>query len=251
MLGTLARMFLPRACVACGALAGEPGVLCRGCAAGLVVAPDDRCTIEGLEGVRCLLSYQGAGRSLVLGVKYHGRRAGARALGVAMAELVVPVSATVVTWAPTTADRRRARGFDQAQLLARAVARRLGLPCRGLLRRAPGPPQTGRSAEARQISPCFEPRRRVEGPVLLIDDVVTTGATMAAAGRALARGGASSVQALAAARTPRAARDGLLKVGSVAADAAGTDRAGPHGAAEHAGHRSPGPTVSRSAHHRR
>ena len=57
----------------------------------------------------------------------------------------------VVTWAPTSRERRRRRGFDPAELLARAVARRLRLRCAGLLERAPGPPQTGlRGAERRR-----------------------------------------------------------------------------------------------------
>ncbi|HEX8771251.1 MAG TPA: phosphoribosyltransferase family protein, partial [Acidimicrobiales bacterium] len=96
-----------------------------------------------------------------------------------------------MTWAPTTGARRRERGFDQAELLARAVARRLGLPCRRLLRRRPGPAQTGRDREGRQSGPAFT-TRRVTGParVLLVDDIVTTGATVSAAARALRAAGA-------------------------------------------------------------
>ena len=63
--------------------------------------------------------------------------------GVMVERLDGGAAVDVVTWAPTTPQRRRARGFDHAELLARAVGRRAGLPARGLLTRLPGPPQTG------------------------------------------------------------------------------------------------------------
>jgi predicted amidophosphoribosyltransferase len=109
----------------------------------------------------------------------------------------------VVTWAPTTPVRLRGRGFDQARLLARAVARRRGLPCRPLLRRWAGPAQTGRDAAARRAGPLFSASGPVRGRrVLLVDDVVTTGATVSAAARALREAGAIEVHVVAAARTP-------------------------------------------------
>jgi predicted amidophosphoribosyltransferase len=121
-----------------------------------------------------------------------------------MASLLAAPVPDIVTWAPTTAVRRRQRGFDQAELLARAVARRLGLPCRSLLARRPGPPQTGRALAERRGGPGFRPRRAVSGrSVLIVDDVVTSGSTAAAAAGALRSAGARSVVVLAAARTPR------------------------------------------------
>ncbi|MCU1496577.1 MAG: hypothetical protein JWM47_530, partial [Acidimicrobiales bacterium] len=88
-------------------------------------------------------------------------------------------------------------------LLARAVAAVLNVPFRRLLRRHPGAAQTGRDALARHEGPGFEPRRRLAGSrVLLVDDVVTTGATVAAAARALREAGATTVHVVAAARTP-------------------------------------------------
>jgi predicted amidophosphoribosyltransferase len=108
----------------------------------------------------------------------------------------------VVTWAPTTGARRRRRGGDHAERLARAVARRLGLPCRRLLLRRPGPAQAGRGAAARRRGPVLVPARRAPGGVLLIDDVVTTGGTAAAAARALRAAGAARVLVACAARTP-------------------------------------------------
>jgi predicted amidophosphoribosyltransferase len=110
----------------------------------------------------------------------------------------------VVTWAPTTTPRRRARGFDHAELLARGVARSVLLPARAALRRRPGPPQTGLSRRARRSGPCFDLLdARLPSGVLLVDDVATTGATVSAAAAALRSGGAHFVVVSTAARTPR------------------------------------------------
>jgi predicted amidophosphoribosyltransferase len=109
----------------------------------------------------------------------------------------------LVTWAPTTAERAATRGFDQAELLARRVARRLGLPCHRLLRRRPGPAQTGQDAASRRFGPRFISSPRSWGHrILIVDDIVTTGATLAAAADALRLAGAIDVSAVAAARTP-------------------------------------------------
>jgi predicted amidophosphoribosyltransferase len=149
-----------------------------------------------------LLAYDGPGRALVARLKYRNERAALGRLAAALAG-AAPGGAGVLTWVPTSAARRRQRGFDQAELLARAVGRRLGLRCRPLLRRRPGPAQTGRSrAERRAAPPTFTARRPTTGTVLLVDDVVTTGATASAAARALRAAGADRVVLLAAARTP-------------------------------------------------
>jgi predicted amidophosphoribosyltransferase len=156
----------------------------------------------GIDGCLALLSYEGVGRELVARLKYRNARAAVGPLAGAMAGLVDRAEVDVVSWAPTTPARRRERGFDQARLLARAVARRLGRPCRSLLTRSPGPAQTGRTLDARRSGPVFAPRGRVPARVLLVDDVVTSGATVSAAAAALRLAGAEAVYVLAAARTP-------------------------------------------------
>ena len=193
-------VLIPITCPVCGVRGRAP---CDRCAAQLRAAPSLPAP-PGVESCSALLDYDGAGRELVARLKYRNARASLAFLARGMAELVTAQHGEpeLVTWAPTTPARRRARGFDQAQLLARGLARRLALPCHPLLRRAPGPPQTGGDAMARRRGPTFSARHTVAGRrVLLVDDVVTTGATVAAAARALRQAGAARVDVVAAART--------------------------------------------------
>ena len=136
----------------------------------------------GLDDCLALLVYEGPAREVVTHLKYRNARASARWLAEGMARLVVPGSVDVVTWAPTTELRRRSRGFDHAEVLARHVGGWVGLPVVSTLRRVPGPPQTGRTLVERRDGPQFLASVGLVGrSVLLVDDVVTTGATLASA----------------------------------------------------------------------
>jgi predicted amidophosphoribosyltransferase len=157
---------------------------------------------EGVDRLWALLAYDGAARALVGAFKYRHRRSIVDALAPAMAALVEP-RFDVVTWLPATPAHRRSRGYDQARLLALGVAHSLGLPAARLLQRRRGPPQTGRPALERAEGPALVARRVPAGSrVLLVDDVVTTGASMRAAALALLTGGAARVSGVALARTP-------------------------------------------------
>ncbi len=196
-LRSLRGVFLPTSCPVCGARGPAP---CRACATDLRRAPSLPPPI-GVDSCHALFAYDGAARELVARLKYRNARSSLPFLADGLAALVgAPVD--VVTWAPTTTARRRQRGFDQAELLARALARRLRVPCRPLLLRRPGPIQTGQPLEGRRSGPVFHPARPTPTRVLLVDDVVTSGATVAAAARTLRAAGAVEVHVAAAARTP-------------------------------------------------
>jgi predicted amidophosphoribosyltransferase len=193
----------PLVCPGCGRR-GEP--LCDRCADQLRPAPPAAPPV-GVDAWAAAFAYQGVGREVVARVKYRGARAAVPWLADAMLDALAAAAPSVgepdaVTWAPTTRERRRHRGFDPAELLARAVARRLGVRGLGLLDREPGPAQTGRTAADRRLGPRYSPRGTVPRAVLRVDDVATTGATLAAASSALRAGGACVVVALTAARTP-------------------------------------------------
>ena len=191
-------MLFAATCPVCGGRGGAPCVRCRERLRPAPALPPP----PGVDACHALLAYEGAGRELVARLKYRNHRAALGGLARAAAACVDPGTVDVVTWAPTTDARRRARGFDQAELAARAIARSLRRPAARLLRRLPGPAQTGRIAADRWQGPRFAARRTPPRQVLLVDDVVTTGATVAAAAAALRAGGARHVIVLAFARTP-------------------------------------------------
>jgi predicted amidophosphoribosyltransferase len=157
----------------------------------------------GLDSLAAAPPYQGAGRRRIAGRKYRRPRGALGPLAAAMAARV-EWRPDVVTWLPTTTARARRRGYDQAELLARAVAMRLGVPSRRLLARRSGPPQTGRALSDRLLGPELTGLRSAAGlVVLLVDDVVTSGASMTAGARALRQAGAREIHGIAAAHTPR------------------------------------------------
>lgn len=190
-------MLLPLTCPGCGAR-GAP--LCARCRDAMRPAPA-LPPPPGVDVCSAVLAYEGPARELVARLKYRNHRTTLAGLARAMATMVADLP-DVVTWAPTTAERRRRRGFDHAELLARAVAHHLGRPCRPLLDRAPGPPQTGRPLAGRRTGPRLVASVRPPAHVLVVDDVVTSGATCSAAARALKGAGAGVVDVVAAARTP-------------------------------------------------
>lgn len=209
MMSTVLGLVFPSRCPGCG-VAAEP--MCASCAATVHPAPALPLP-AGTDAVYVPFAYEGVVRELVARAKYRNRHAALEWLAGEMVGALGDARTTVdvVTWAPTTARRKRERGFDQAELLATLIASELRLSVRARLRRVPGAPQTGANRAVRAEGPCFEPargpapnhpvHRRAES-ILLVDDVITTGATMRCAARELRNGGAQRVVGIAAARKP-------------------------------------------------
>lgn len=207
LLGDLVAVLLPTRCPGCGVRA-EP--VCRSCVAAMRY-PRPSPPPLGIDAWVAAFAYEGVARELVARLKYRNARSAlpwlAEATAAAARRRFGGAGGTVfpdlITWPPTTASRRRERGFDHAEILARAVGRHLGLPVRAALERLDRSAQTGRSASERRSGPRFAGRGACDGLcVLVVDDVATTGSTLASCASALRRGGARAVLAVTVARTP-------------------------------------------------
>lgn len=199
MLAPLLDLVLPRSCAGCG----RPGTgLCPACAGLLAAVPlglvRPRPCPPGLPPVAALAPYAGPVRALLLAHKEHGRLALTRPLGggLAAAALVLPAPRgrpLVLCPVPSAPTAVRARGHDHAWRLARAAAsalRAAGVPARAerLLRPARAvADQSGLSTAGRaaNLHGALRATGRPGGPVVVVDDVVTTGATLVEAARAL------------------------------------------------------------------
>ncbi len=190
-------MLFVRTCPGCGATGG--GALpCPACDRVLrAAAPAEVDPPLGLDRLVALHRYEGLVRALVLAAKNGGRRQLLGRLGADLAGLASGLGPVdVVTWVPASRHRARQRSYDQGRLLARAAGKTLDLPTRRLLIRRPGPTRIGAGRIDRLDGPDLRCPLSCPGTVLLVDDVVTTGASMAAAAAALRLAGADWVAGL-------------------------------------------------------
>ncbi len=149
------------------------------------------------------LRYEGAVRDSFHRYKFYGQTAYAGAYGRLIADCIrahLDEPCDLVTWAPLSRRRKRERGYDQAQLLARTVARELELPlCPTLEKIRDTTPQSGleessaRRANALGAYRCIAPDTVRGKQVLLIDDIITSGATASECARMLRTAGAKAV----------------------------------------------------------
>lgn len=177
-------------------------------------APDHLCADcrnggRAFDRARALGPHEGLIREMVHLLKFRGRASLAREIGPALARLArrefpetAAADGAIVTFVPVDPVRWRERGYDQAMLLARETAAELGLPWEKLLERAgTAPSQTGlpagrRKRNLRGVFAVPAPERVLGRPILLVDDVFTTGSTASACARSLKRAGAEGVDIL-------------------------------------------------------
>jgi len=179
--------------------------VCARCVRALEPLPPLPVPLAGL-AAWAPVAYQGPARAVVRRLKFHG----AAALAGHMAARIVANAPPGLLEHPLVAvpsppSRRRRRGYCHAALLAEAIAARTGLAVTPLLERTGGGPprQVGRPRAARLgAPPRFRATRAGGDTVVLVDDVVTTGATLGACARALRRAGWRCDHAVAYARTP-------------------------------------------------
>ena len=218
-MGLLDLLFPPR-CAACDATGAWP--LCLGCTqeVGVITPPWCRrcgrpweeavgscsdCPPAPIDRSRAPFLYEGPLARAIKAMKFAGAHGLAPHLAAAMAETIPDAESNAITWVPLSRRRRSRRGFDQAEILARALGKQLDLPVHRLVVRVrDARSQARRSGADRRaaLDGAFVPARRSPPEkVLLVDDVLTTGSTAAACAVVLKAAGASSVEVLAAARS--------------------------------------------------
>ena len=230
--GALLDLLLPPACSVCDELLDDPHeVICPTCRFGFDPIPAPICIRCGqpwtgqtacpdcqqeqppLERIRSAYAFGGTMQDAILALKMGRRRELAKPLADALADAQAPdwSWADVDLLVPIPLHRKRLaeRGFNQAALLAQHLSWRLDLPCElGLLRRIRATPaqsgQIDRTTRKRNVQGAFSARhpRRIAGQrICLVDDVVTTGATLSSAAMALKKVGAGQVTGFTLART--------------------------------------------------
>lgn len=224
--------FFPRSCPLCAGdvAAGHPWALCAGCFGRISLWDGHVCRVCGLPlpdgGAHCRVCrrrgrsfrlarsaglYEGVLGSALRQLKYGGRASLSRPLGYLLAKVWggFPEKESIdgVTAVPLHFWRKRRRGYNQSELLARAFCRETGLRWMGncLVRKRGTRSQTelGREDRLANVESAFRagPAGALEGKnILVIDDVCTTGATLESCARALKEAGAKGVFALTVAR---------------------------------------------------
>lgn len=217
MLDTLVSLFAPHSCLGCTT---EGGLLCVHCI-GRLPRSAERCyrckalsahgrtcppcrRVTKLYSVQVATSYQDIAKELIARLKFSGARAAAVPIAATMSHLTLPDDCVIIP-IPTATSRVRRRGYDQAALIAKAIAWRQSKEYDPCLRRVGQHRQVGASRLHRleQMKDSFVvvDTASVRGrTIVLVDDVVTTGSTLESAAAALKAAGAKRVKAVVFAR---------------------------------------------------
>ena len=213
----LKNLLLPPRCFLCGRLLGwEEGLLCPACRAeesGLSVRCEEE--IFGCDRLFWMADYTGLWREALERFKFRGQTAGQELFGELLVQIVrestLREEADGIAFVPMPRPRERARGYNQARLLADYLAERCGLPVYGEVLRRQGLAETHGAASRQERFRSAE--SYLPGPgelppgarVLLVDDIVTSGATLTACAGLLREKGAKTVCGIAPLRTPKTA----------------------------------------------
>lgn len=167
------------------------------------------CSEQSLhfDEARSAVNYDGNAKDLVHRLKYGNAQYLANTLSQYLLDVLLlsDWQADCITYVPIHKSRRKQRGYNQAELLANALAERTNLPCVNLLEKSvktPNQAKLNREARLENLKDSFSARQTPPDHVILVDDVMTTGSTADECSRVLKRAGAKVVYVLTFASVP-------------------------------------------------
>lgn len=214
ILDKLLSLLAPHECLGCGV---QGALICSNCALKLPritercyrcrrLNPNNltcsKCRKQSrLTQVKVATVYSNSAKEIVWKLKFSGAQAAAKSMASIMLQQIESSQNTIIVPVPTATSRVRQRGYDQAVLLAKEVAKQAGLKYVSCLSRTTQAHQVGagRSQRIKQLANAFRVTKsdQIAGAhILLIDDVITTGATLESAALILKKAGAKRVDAL-------------------------------------------------------
>lgn len=204
-------LLFPRRCVFCHKLIETEDPMCRDCRRKISLMAGERHKKKLTASVDCYapLFYEGDVRASLLRYKFQGQSVYAEVYGEFLSKCIDEneISCDSITWVPLSWRRLHRRGYDQARLLAEQIASRYGYSCVPLLKKVRDNPAQSRTGDAAKrkanVAGAYAAinEERIKGKrILLVDDIVTTGATLCEAVKTLKAAGAGEIICIALAQ---------------------------------------------------
>lgn len=220
VIHSILNAIFPPKCVLCGKVLNEQETdFCGICRIESPECPvNHRKKLPFLDSWLGVWYYEDSVRRSLLRYKFHGVRSYAKAYGRVLAmklQQVHPEGFDLMTWVPISSLRKFKRGYDQVELLAKVVSEELGIPCVRLLKKVRhNRPQSGIVGDAQRRANVLgayravEPEQLKDKKILILDDIITTGATVSECARVLLTAGAKEIHcgAVAIARREKQSR---------------------------------------------
>ena len=196
--------FFPSKCILCRSLLREEeSDLCRRCRTETDENPQGKLKLQFIDRTAAVWYYKGNVRKSLHRYKFNRCQFLAEPFGRLMAMKLLTAEmadADLITWVPVSPIRRFIRGYDQDELLAQVISRELDIPCEGLLKKVRhNRPQSRISGYARRRANVLgvyrapDPEMILGKRIVLVDDILTTGATATECARVLLTAGAEQV----------------------------------------------------------
>ncbi len=204
-------LLFPRRCVFCHKLIETEDPMCRDCRRIISLMAAERHKKKISASVDCYapLLYEGDVRASLLRYKFRGQSVYAEVYGEFLSKCIDEneISCDSITWVPLSRRRLHRRGYDQARLLAEQIAGRYGYPCVPMLKKVRDNPAQSRTGDAAKrkanVAGVYAAinEEQIKGKrILLVDDIVTTGATLSEAVKMLKAAGAGEIICIALAQ---------------------------------------------------